>query len=167
VDVQLGQELLDELGSTLENLETQQGALLQCLKEKGVVSDEELAPFLTQASNASNVRWRAARLRLERILSGAQQKKEEEIKKRRDSPAVDSQSRVEKASGQAGSEVKAEATAEEQKKVEEQKPGDEGAKSREKKRESVESSEVKTGEEAKFSTKEGAGPSKDRETDAA
>jgi len=57
MDVHLGQELLDELGSSLESMETQQGALLQFLKDKGIVNDEELAPYLIQAGNASNVRW--------------------------------------------------------------------------------------------------------------
>jgi hypothetical protein len=84
MDVHLGQELLDELGSSLENLETQQSALLQFLKEKGIVTDEQLAPYLTQAGNASNVRWRAARLRLERLLSGAQQEEQEARKGRED-----------------------------------------------------------------------------------
>jgi hypothetical protein len=167
VDVQLGQELLDELGSTLENLETQQGALLQCLKEKGVVSDEELAPYLTQAGNASNVRWRAARLRLERILSGAQQKEDEEIKKREESSAAGTQSRGENASDQARSNVQADAKAEEQKKTEEQKIEQDEAKSTEKNRESVESSKAKTEEEAQPSMTEAGEPSEDREKDAA
>jgi hypothetical protein len=58
MDVHLGQELLEELGSSLENLETRQGALLQLLQDKGIVTDEQLAPYLTQAGNASSVRWR-------------------------------------------------------------------------------------------------------------
>jgi hypothetical protein len=61
MNVHLAQELLNELGSSLENLEAQQSALLQFLKEKGVVTDDQLAPYLNQAGNASNVRWRAAR----------------------------------------------------------------------------------------------------------
>ncbi|MGA8438502.1 MAG: hypothetical protein WB762_06870 [Candidatus Sulfotelmatobacter sp.] len=69
MNVHLAQELLNELGSSLESLEAQQSALLQFLKEKGVVTDDQLAPYLNQASNASNVRWRAARVRLERLFS--------------------------------------------------------------------------------------------------
>ena len=56
MDVHLAEELLNELGSSLEMLETQQGALLQFLKDKGVITDEQFAPYLTQAGNASNVR---------------------------------------------------------------------------------------------------------------
>ena len=179
MDVHLGQELLDELGSTLENLETQQGALLQCLKDKGVVTEEELAPYLTQAGNASNVRWRAARLRLARILSGAQQK-EEEDKKRQESPAAATQSAPEKESDQAGSAMKTDTKTEEQKKTEEKKTENEEAKSAEKDSESAGPSEAKPGEQTKppmkedaqpstiaASTKEEAKPSEDRKEEAA
>jgi hypothetical protein len=74
MNVHLAQELLNELGSSLENLEAQQSALLQFLKEKGIVTDDQLAPYLNQAGNASNVRWRAARVRLERIFSAETEK---------------------------------------------------------------------------------------------
>lgn len=75
MDVQLAQELLNELGSSLESLETQQAALVQLLKEKGIVTDKELAPYLNQAGNASSVRWRAAHVRLEHLFSAAAQKR--------------------------------------------------------------------------------------------
>jgi hypothetical protein len=88
MDVHLGQELLDELGSSLENLETQQSALLQFLKEKGIVTDQQLAPYLTQAGNASNVRWRAARLRLERLLSGPNKKSRKPGRGERTTPSA-------------------------------------------------------------------------------
>lgn len=71
---------LNELGSSLENLEAQQGALLQLLKDKGIVTDNELAPYLNQAGNASSVRWRAAHLRLEHIFSAAAQKEQQAAK---------------------------------------------------------------------------------------
>jgi hypothetical protein len=76
MDVDLGQELLNELGSSLQDLETQLGALMQFLKDQGVVTDEKLAPYLTQAGNASSVRWRAARVRLEKVLSSAHEKEQ-------------------------------------------------------------------------------------------
>jgi hypothetical protein len=131
MDVHLGQELLDELGSSLETLETQQGALLQLLKDKGIVTDEELAPYLTQAGNASNVRWRAARLRLERLLSAAQEKEEETRKRQKDQDTA-AQTQPEK-SERAESAEKASTKAE-----------DDKAKSREKNPESVEPSTAKT-----------------------
>lgn len=76
MDVQVAQELLNELGSSLENLEAQQAALMQFLKDKGIVTDEELAPYLNQAGNASSVRWRAAHVRLEHLFSAAAQKEQ-------------------------------------------------------------------------------------------
>ena len=75
---QVAKELLNELSAALEALETQSSALLQLLKQKGIVKDEELAPHLEQAGNASNVRWLAAKVRLERIFEAAE--KEEEKK---------------------------------------------------------------------------------------
>jgi hypothetical protein len=71
-------EVLNELFSHLERLETQSEAILQFLKEKKRVTDKQLAPYLEQAGNASNVRWRAARVRIERLLKPEHQ--EEEIK---------------------------------------------------------------------------------------
>jgi hypothetical protein len=53
-------EVLNELFSHLEKLETQNEAILQFLKEKKRVTDKQLAPYLEQAGNASNVRWLAA-----------------------------------------------------------------------------------------------------------
>lgn len=71
------EQLLDEMLSSLEDLETKAGATLQFLKDKGHASDEDLAPYLEQAGNASNVRWRAARLRMMSLLSSALKTAEE------------------------------------------------------------------------------------------
>ena len=67
----IAREILHELISSLEALETQSGAILQLLKDKGIASEEELSPCLELAGKASDVRWRAARVRLERLLSTA------------------------------------------------------------------------------------------------
>ena len=60
----------------LEALETRNTALLQFLKDKGIVTDEQIAPYMDQAGNASSVRWRATRVRLERVFASAAQAEE-------------------------------------------------------------------------------------------
>ncbi len=76
MNVDLAQELLNELGSALENVETHQTALLQFLKGNGILSDDQFATYLAQAGKASSVRWRAARIRLESLFSAERQKEE-------------------------------------------------------------------------------------------
>jgi hypothetical protein len=55
----------------METLETRCAGILQFLKEENYATDEQLAPFMEQAANASNVRWRAARLRMTSLLHSA------------------------------------------------------------------------------------------------
>ena len=62
-------EILDELFSLLESLETQSLALTQFLKDEGIATDEKLVPYLDRAGNASSVKWRAARARMQYLLS--------------------------------------------------------------------------------------------------
>lgn len=69
-------EVLNELFSHLERLETQSEAILQFLKEKKRVTDKQLAPYLEQAGNASNVKWRAARVRINHLLEPEHPEKE-------------------------------------------------------------------------------------------
>ena len=76
MDEQILDELLDELLPSFETLETQSGAVLQFLKDKGIATEEQLAPYLEQAKNASDVRWRAVRLRTKRLLMAAIEKGE-------------------------------------------------------------------------------------------
>ena len=71
MDAKVIQEALNELFSALEALETQSGAIMQFLKERGIASDNDLAPFVERAANASSVRWRAARVRIDHLLSAA------------------------------------------------------------------------------------------------
>jgi hypothetical protein len=64
----------------LEALETQSTAILQLLKDKGVASGPELALHLEQAGNASSVRWRAAQVRIDHLVSSALKTAEREAK---------------------------------------------------------------------------------------
>jgi hypothetical protein len=77
MDLKIAEEFLDELFSSLEAQETQSAAVLQFLKDHGNATDDQLAPYMEQASKASNVRWRAARLRLMSLLSSAVKSAEE------------------------------------------------------------------------------------------
>src|SRR5437764_10900476 len=71
MDEQVVQQIVDEILSSLEPLDTQSDGLLQFLKAKGIASDEEVAPYLEQAGKASNVRWLAARVRIKSLISSA------------------------------------------------------------------------------------------------
>jgi hypothetical protein len=71
MDEQIIEDLLTEIFSSLEPLDAQSAAILQFLKAKGLATDDELAPFLEQAKNASNVRWLAARVRIGSLLNSA------------------------------------------------------------------------------------------------
>jgi hypothetical protein len=68
-------EAFSDLLAYLEFLETQTRALLQLLKDNGIVTDEKLAPYLEQASKASDVRMRAARARIDHLFSADEEAK--------------------------------------------------------------------------------------------
>jgi hypothetical protein len=87
MNVDLAQELLNEFGASLEKLETQQTALLQFLKDKGIVTDDQLAPYLEQAGKVSDVRWRAARIRLAPLISKEKEREEQREKQSKEQPA--------------------------------------------------------------------------------
>jgi hypothetical protein len=95
MDDELNKYVLDELFPIFESLETQSAAILMFLKDKKIATDKKLAPYLEQAGNASSVKWRAARVRLEHLLSSAThppQKATERIAK----PAEPKESQVRK-----------------------------------------------------------------------
>jgi hypothetical protein len=72
VDDKLVRQVFEELLPSLEALDTKCAAILQFLKNKGIANDDELAPYFEEAGNASNVRWGAARLRINHLLSTTQ-----------------------------------------------------------------------------------------------
>lgn len=76
MNIKIAEEILDELLSSLEALETQSAAVLQFLKDKRG-NERQLAPYMERASQASNVRWRAARLRMMSMLSSAMKEEEQ------------------------------------------------------------------------------------------
>jgi hypothetical protein len=88
-------EILDELFSLLESLETQSLALTQLLKDQGIATDEKLAPYLDRAGNASSVKWRAARARMQYLLSPVAKKTDDQAKdknKESEKPQAEKQS---------------------------------------------------------------------------
>src|SRR5579872_638266 len=81
MDEGIVKQIVDELLSSMEPIETQSGALMQFLKAKGLATDEELAPFLEQAGNAANVRWRAVRVRTAALISNAMKPADQDVQK--------------------------------------------------------------------------------------
>ena len=100
-------ELFDELFTLLENLETQNLAVLQFLKDQKVGTDKKLAPYLERAGNASSVKWRAARVRMEYLLSPIEKKeKEQEEEKAQESEKEKSKTHQEQDAGKAPEQEK-------------------------------------------------------------
>ena len=99
-------EIFDELFGLLESLETQGMAVTQFLKDQKIGNDKKLEPYLEQAGNASSVKWRAARARMEYLLAPMQKeadaKKKEAEKKEsgKTEPEKNESKKNEKATGQ-------------------------------------------------------------------
>lgn len=81
-------EIFDELFGLLESLEAQSMAVMQFLKDQNAGNDKKLTPYLEQAGNASSVKWRAARARMEYLLAPIQ-KEADDKKKDADSREAD------------------------------------------------------------------------------
>jgi hypothetical protein len=71
MDEEIVKQILDELFSYFEDSETQSAALLLFLRDQGIATQEKLAPYFEQAANTSEVRWRAARVRMGALLASA------------------------------------------------------------------------------------------------
>jgi hypothetical protein len=85
------QEILHDLFSSMEALETQNTAILQFLKDKGIATDEELASHLEQAGNASSVRWRGVRVRADYLFASTIKAAEQAAEKESPKPAENKQ----------------------------------------------------------------------------
>lgn len=68
---ELAKKLLEELIPHLEAMEAQNMAILQFLKDKGIVKEKQFAPYLDRAGDTSSVKWLATRLRMEHLISSA------------------------------------------------------------------------------------------------
>jgi hypothetical protein len=86
-------EIFDVLFTLLENLETENTAILELLDAEGIATEEKLAPYLERAGNGASVKWRAARARMEHLFSpspGAVRDTKDETESRKQSdPALD------------------------------------------------------------------------------
>jgi len=80
-------EVLGELFALLETQETNSTAVLQLLEDQGIASDEKLSTYLDQAGRASNVKWRAARMRMEYLLTPIQKEAADNNKSKQAQPS--------------------------------------------------------------------------------
>jgi hypothetical protein len=85
----------EELLDYVELLDTRTDAILRLLKDKGITTDEKFIRYLDKDDGASDIRVRAARLRVDYLFSGDENAK----------PATDvKQGTEEKKSSEANSE---------------------------------------------------------------
>ena len=73
MDADAVKKALNELYPHLEWQETQIMALLEFMRAKGIITDQEFAPFVEEAGKRSSVKWLAARLRIEHALSESEE----------------------------------------------------------------------------------------------
>src|SRR5207237_9941319 len=64
-------QILSDLLPYFEALEAQSSAILQLLRDKQIATDSELTRYLEQAGDASSVKWRAGRGRVEQPIAVA------------------------------------------------------------------------------------------------
>jgi len=62
-------EILGDLLPYFESLEAKSSAILQLLRDKQIANDEELNRYIEKAEDASSVKWRAARVRIEHLFA--------------------------------------------------------------------------------------------------
>ena len=96
MDEEIVKQILDELFSSFEDSETQSAALLLYLKDQGIATQEKLAPYFEQAATTSEVRWRAARVRMGALIASALKTPEPAAEKK---ISTDREKEVESAAG--------------------------------------------------------------------
>ena len=106
MDENIAREILDELFSSLEILETQSAAILRFVKDKRLASEQELASYFEQAGNTSNVRWRAARVRIDHLLASAFKAAERKATEQSPKPEDKNEESAKKASAEVSSPTK-------------------------------------------------------------
>ena len=161
MNVDLIQELVNELTSSLEDIETQQRALFQFLKDRGDFTDEQFTAYLSQAGKASGVRWRAVRVRLDHLIEGEKTREEKaaeaEKEKNKEKPASGGEQAAETVEAKEG--PLEEGQTDESKKDEESDPKDEGKNeaSSQPVKVTAQPDKDKASSKDKASTKDGAG----------
>ena len=112
MDEKIVEQILDDLYSSFEDAETQSAAILLFLKDQGIETEEKLAPYFEQAGRASDVRWRAARVRMASLLASAMKAPEVAAQKQPAEDAAEKQNSAEAATAakdkNSGSTTKAE-----------------------------------------------------------
>jgi hypothetical protein len=114
MDEKIVEQILDDLYSSFEDAETQSAAILLFLKDQGIATEEKLAPYFEQAGRASDVRWRAARVRMASLLASALKGPEAAAQKQPAEDAAEKQNSAEAATAakdkNSGTTTKAEAS---------------------------------------------------------
>lgn len=68
------EQVFEELLPYLETLDAQIGGIIQLLKDKGITTSAEFAQYARQADDASSVRKRGMRVRMEYLFSCAEKR---------------------------------------------------------------------------------------------
>ncbi len=109
-------DAFNELLPYFEAMDTRSAAILEYLKDKQHLTDEQFAPYLERAANGTNVKWLAARKRMEYLLAsfGKEAAKPEERKTEKTADSneekTDAKKDVEKKPEESGLEMKPPAT---------------------------------------------------------
>ena len=76
MNIDPAEQVFEDMLPYLETLDAQVGAIVQLLKDKGITTNEEFARYVQQADNASNVRKRGIRVRMEYLFTHAAERSE-------------------------------------------------------------------------------------------